>query len=551
MEDHDVERIAVVRHRRRNEAPIVGIGDAEDERAIEREHLELGIVLELGARAARRLDDAHELPLVVPRRQLVQIRHGVNRKQRALFASMLRGDMERRYRRWLAFAGARLKRATTTARQAVMTDVDVTADTRAADLAEAEAFAASAGELGAAVAKAAQVRAYLDITGVAATPAARALLRGCGIACRRVPPSVIRAVVAAELGAPPEERFAKWDDTPIAAASLGQVHAAEDADGRRFAVKVQYPGVAEALRDDLPSASLLRRVVGDELGSGAAAEALETMRAQLLGELDYVAEARWLERFRAPSPATPRIVIPRVDAARSTARVLTMERLDGRAIADLATDDAEARRRGARAIFRFAFGAPLNHGIFNADPHPGNYLILDGERVGFVDFGSAAALSDEMRAAERRLFLVDDPAATARRCATPRTKRGSSPTASVFEGSIWREWEEALARRSCTRGEFTLSPKHVARLIARTGELLRGRRIALPAGAILLWRQRLGALAVIAALSPRLDFRRLLADLLDDGKQSDLALRSLALARAPRSRSATRHRRATAGWRRR
>ena len=187
--------------------------------------------------------------------------------------------MERRYRRWLAFAGARLRRATTTARQAVMTDVDVTRDTRAADLAEAEAFASSAAELGAAVAKAAQVRAYLDITGVAATPAARALLARLWDRMPPRPPAVIRAVVEAELGAPPEARFAKWDDTPIAAASLGQVHAAEDADGRRFAVKVQYPGVAEALRDDLASASLLRRIVGDELGAGAAADALGTMRA--------------------------------------------------------------------------------------------------------------------------------------------------------------------------------------------------------------------------------------------------------------------------------
>ncbi len=426
--------------------------------------------------------------------------------------------MERRYRRWLAFAGARLRRATTTARQAVMTDVDVTSDTRAADLAEAEAFAASAAELGAAVAKAAQVRAYLDLTGLAATPAARALLARLWDRMPPRPPSVIRAVVTAELGAPPEARFAKWDDTPIAAASLGQVHAAEDADGRRFAVKVQYPGVAEALRDDLSSASLLRRVVGDELGSGAAADALDTMRAQLLGELDYVAEAKWLERFAGAFAGDATIVIPRVDAARSTARVLTMDRLDGRAIADLATDDAEARRRGARAIFRFAFGAPLEHGIFNADPHPGNYLILDGEKVGFVDFGSAAALSDELRAADRRLFLsmIQRDGETLRHAAHEEGLVGAD--AGVFEGSIWREWEDLLARPFLTRGEFTLSRKHVARLIARTGELLRLGRIALPPAAILLWRQRLGALAVVAALSPRLDFRRLLAELLDDGK---------------------------------
>jgi predicted unusual protein kinase regulating ubiquinone biosynthesis (AarF/ABC1/UbiB family) len=425
--------------------------------------------------------------------------------------------MERRYRRWIAFAGARLTRALTSARQAVLTDVDVTRDTRAADLAEAEAFAASAAELGAAVAKAAQVRAYLDLTGRAAMPAARALYARLWDRMPPRPPALIRAVVAEELGAPVEKLFARWDDQPLAAASLGQVHAAEDKGGRRFAVKVQYPGVAEALRDDLDSASLLRRVVGDELGGGAADDALAVRRTQLLGELDYVAEARWLERFRTALAADATMAVPAVDAARSTARVLTMERLDGRAMAEFAdAGDADAKRFVARTIFRFAFGAPLIHGIFNADPHPGNYLVLDG-KVGFVDFGSAAELTPEMRDADRSLLLamIRRDGEMLRHAAHVE---GLVSDATVFEGSIWREWEQALSAPFLARGEFTLAPAQVTRLIARTGELLRTRRIALPPGAILLWRQRLGALAVIAGLSPRLEFRRLVADLLDDGR---------------------------------
>ena len=425
--------------------------------------------------------------------------------------------MDRRYRRWLAFAGARLSRALTTARQAVMTDVDVTDDTRAADLAEAEAFVASAAELGAAVAKAAQVRAYLEVTGRAATAEARALYARLWDRMPPRPPALIRAAVAAELGAPVDEKFARWDDEPLAAASLGQVHAAEDADGRRFAVKVQYPGVAESLRDDLASSALLRRVVGHELGSGAADEALAVMRAQLLGELDYVQEARWLERFRGAFGAERAIVVPAVDRARSTARVLTMERLDGRALAAFADDAGDdARRAVARTIFRFAFGAPLVHGIFNADPPPGNYLVLDGS-VGFVDFGSAAELSPEMRDADRRLFLamIRRDGEMLRHAAH---EEGLVADVMTFEGATWREWEQALAAPFLARGDHALTPAAVARLIALTGELLRARRLALPPGAILLWRQRLGALAVIAGLAPRLDFRRALAELLDDGR---------------------------------
>jgi predicted unusual protein kinase regulating ubiquinone biosynthesis (AarF/ABC1/UbiB family) len=426
--------------------------------------------------------------------------------------------MDRRYRRWLAFASAKMTRAFTTARQAVMTDVDVTTDKRAADLAEAEAFAASAAELGAAVAKIAQVRAYLDVTGVAMTGEARAMLARLWDRMPPRPPSVIRSVVEAELGAPLAERFLRWDDTPLAAASLGQVHAAEDADGTRWAVKVQYPGVAETLRDDLSSASLLRRVVGEHLGPGAADDTLEVMRAQLLGELDYVAEARWLERFRGVFGADKSIVIPRVDKARSTARVLTMERLDGRTLPSLAEEgDLAARTRAAVTIFRFAFGAPLLHGIFNADPHPGNYLVLDGDRIGFVDFGSAAELTPEMRAADHRLFLsmIHRDGETLRHAANAE---GLVAEAQVFEGSIWREWEQTLAAPFLKRGEVTLSPAHVSRLIRLTGELLRARRIALPPGAMLLWRQRLGALAVLAGLAPKLNFRKLLAELLDDGR---------------------------------
>jgi predicted unusual protein kinase regulating ubiquinone biosynthesis (AarF/ABC1/UbiB family) len=244
------------------------------------------------------------------------------------------------------------------------------------------------------------------------------------------------------------------------------------------------------------------------------------MRAQLDGELDYVAEARWLERFRRAFAGDAAVVVPAVDAARSTARVLTMERLDGRALAAFADDaDDDARRAVARTLFRFAFGAPLLHGIFNADPHPGNYLIPDhgGGSVGFVDFGSAAELSPEMRDADRRLFLamVRRDGEMLRHAAH---QQGLVGAAHVFEGETWRAWEQALAAPFLARGEHALSPAAVAQLIALTGELLRARSMALPAGAILLWRQRVGVLSVLAGLAAPLDFRRLLAQLLDDGR---------------------------------
>jgi predicted unusual protein kinase regulating ubiquinone biosynthesis (AarF/ABC1/UbiB family) len=373
------------------------------------------------------------------------------------------------------------------------------------------------------------VRAYLDVTGISASPQARALLARLWDRMPPRPPSVIHAAVSAELGAPPGERFARWDDEPLAAASLGQVHAAWDADGTAWAVKVQYPGVAETLRDDLQSPALLRRVLGGELGEGVADDALAVLREQLLGELDYQAEARWLDRFRLAFVAERDLVIPRVDPTRSTARVLTMQRLEGQPLATLADADQPTRNRAAAALFRFSFGAPLRHGLFNADPHPGNYLVDyrrpptggaptggDGN-LGFVDFGSCAVLSDELRAAEQRLFLaiIHRDGEALRHAAHVE---GLVDDPQTFEGSVWREWEQALCAPFLVRGEVSLRSAAVARLIGLTGELLRARRLALPPGAILLWRQRLGALAVIAGLSPRLPMRRLLAEMLDDGR---------------------------------
>src|SRR5262249_4438056 len=147
---------------------------------------------------------------------------------------------------------------------------------------------------------------------------------------------------------------------------------------------------------------------------------------------------------------------------RSTTRVLTMERLAGRPLFELFdadgsdADAAATRNRAARAIFRFAFGAPLVHGIFNADPHPGNYLILHGTpALGFVDFGSAAQLSDEMRDADRRLFLamIHRDGEALRYAAHDE---GLVAHATVFEGETWREWEKTLAAPFLQRGEFAL-----------------------------------------------------------------------------------------------
>jgi len=422
--------------------------------------------------------------------------------------------VKRAHRRWLAFVKARLVRAYTTGKRAILTDADVTIERRDSEVAEAESFARAAESLRGGVAKLAQLRAYLD----GSAPDARSRLAALWDRMPGDEPARIRRVIVEELGAEPEALFGRWEMAPLAAASLGQVHGAEDSAGARLAVKVQYPEVAAALHDDLASPALLREMVGGELGAGVDGEALERLRAQLLVELDYREEARSLSRFADAWNRDPQIVVPRPRVDRSAARVLTMERLDGSSLAQLARDGSDAERaQVARTILRFALGSPLLHGLFNADPHPGNYLVLGAAagRVGFVDFGCVGTLTPELQAADRQLWraMIIREGEELRHAAY---LQGLVTDADVFENQTWREWEQALAAPFLARGDFELTPEHVRHLVAVTGQLLRGQRMSLPAGVLLLWRQRLGALTVVAQLRPRLAFRPLLAELLAD-----------------------------------
>ena len=173
------------------------------------------------------------------------------------------------------------------------------------------------------------------------------------------PSAAIARVVEEELGAPPEALFARWDPTPLAAASLGQVHAAVDHDGRELAVKVQYPGVDIALAGDLASDGFARRLAGAELGRELSPEALNAVRAAVLAEVDYVAEADALIKVGAAWAGDAVIRVPEVVRARSSRRVLTMTRAPGLPIAELPADDPTLAGAVAAAIVRFAWGTPL------------------------------------------------------------------------------------------------------------------------------------------------------------------------------------------------
>ena len=202
-------------------------------------------------------------------------------------------------------------------------------------------------------------------------------------------PESAARVVTEELGATPERIFLDWQPVPIAAASVGQVHRAVTRDGRDVAVKVQYPGVGEAIRTDLDNAEGLYRLIGAFTLKGLDTKAfVDELRTRMSDELDYRREADNQREFADAFAGHPFVHIPSVDNATSTGRVLTTEWVDGIGFDEfLAGATQDAKSIAGESIWRFAQHAIHRVGAFNGDPHPGNYRFgLDGT-VSFLDFG--------------------------------------------------------------------------------------------------------------------------------------------------------------------
>jgi predicted unusual protein kinase regulating ubiquinone biosynthesis (AarF/ABC1/UbiB family) len=216
------------------------------------------------------------------------------------------------------------------------------------------------------------------------------------------PEAAVR-VVEEELEAHPEAVFAEWEHEPFAAASIGQVHRAVTKGGERVAVKVQYPGIDKAIKNDLKSVGLLGNMMGPLSHRVHAKQTIEELSEVFLSELDYTREAEMADIFRRIHKDDDDIVIPRIVQSLSTQRVLTAELVGGVSYDEFCARATQAERdRVGLAIWRFMFRALLVHGYLYADPHPGNYRFLDDGRVAFLDFGCVKRLSPELIAGIKR-----------------------------------------------------------------------------------------------------------------------------------------------------
>jgi predicted unusual protein kinase regulating ubiquinone biosynthesis (AarF/ABC1/UbiB family) len=203
-------------------------------------------------------------------------------------------------------------------------------------------------------------------------------------------------VIESDLGEPLEDVFADFDTDPVAAASIGQVYRAELPDGREVAVKVQYPGVAQAVRADMQNLGLILRLL-KQIAPGLDVRATaEEVRSRIGEELDYELEAQHQRSLARIFRGHPFIVVPDVVTGLSRERVLVTEFVRGDGFDAIKETDQATRDRVGEIVFRFFFGCMYRHHQFSGDPHPGNFMLMADGRVAFLDFGLFKVMPKEL-----------------------------------------------------------------------------------------------------------------------------------------------------------
>ena len=224
-----------------------------------------------------------------------------------------------------------------------------------------------------------------------------------------IPPvafSSLEKLMREELGEPLANVFSDFDERAFAAASIGQVHRATTVAGDDVVVKVQYPGVAEAVETDLRNAMLLLPLV-KRLAPGLDARAMAVeMRERIGEELDYELEAQNQRRIERVTRGHPFISVPHVYTDLSTRRVLVSEYVEGERFEAVRRAGESQRDRYGEIVFRFFFGLLYRDQIALGDPHPGNYLLRPDGRVCFLDFGLLRDIDAGRLAAERAIALA-------------------------------------------------------------------------------------------------------------------------------------------------
>ncbi|HYQ27555.1 MAG TPA: AarF/ABC1/UbiB kinase family protein, partial [Polyangiaceae bacterium] len=374
----------------------------------------------------------------------------------------------------------------------------------------AERAAEVLGTLRGVAAKVGQMASYVDgVVPEAQREAYEAALRKLRDQAPTSSSAEIRALVERELGASIAELFQNWEDEPIASASIGQVHRARLSDGRVVAVKVQHAGIAKAVESDLENAGMLESLVGTFVGKGVNSRGvLNEIKARFREELDYRLEARRQTEFAQIFRGDPQIFVPAVVPERSSTRVLTSEFVAGTSLDEAATLGEAERRAYAEALWRFVFKGNLVGGMFNADPHPGNYLFQPEGRIAFLDFGCVQPIHGG------RL----GPARALHRAAVARDEQAFAQQVRVImetRGGLYEDLAIAYSRRCFEplfSSPFRVTREFVRKLVLEIGEMKQvifkkgGNFVPLPEGMVFMNRLQFGFYSVLARLDVEVDY---------------------------------------------
>jgi predicted unusual protein kinase regulating ubiquinone biosynthesis (AarF/ABC1/UbiB family) len=324
-----------------------------------------------------------------------------------------------------------------------------------------------------------------------------------------------------ELGAPVGEVFAEFSSEPVAAASIGQVHRAMTRDGRDVAVKVQYPGVAEAVDTDLRNMNMLFPLV-KRLAPGLDTKVLgQELRERIGEELDYEIEAQHQRAVARIYRGHPFVRIPAVDTRLSSRRVLVTEFVEGRPFGDVKRLPEDERDRFGEILFRFFWGLLNHEHLVAGDPHPGNYLLCDDGRVCFFDYGLMRRIDDTYLEDERdmaRAVMAED----ADGVKAVLAKLGYLPDPDAFEpGQLLSQIADAGAWFFIP-GFRRLDPEYVRVHVEQTGSPRSPhfgamRRQTLPAQALLLRRMEGLIFSVLGELRAGADWGALVREYVDAG----------------------------------
>jgi predicted unusual protein kinase regulating ubiquinone biosynthesis (AarF/ABC1/UbiB family) len=225
-----------------------------------------------------------------------------------------------------------------------------------------------------------------------------------------LPVATVYRVLAGDFGDDWREQFESFEDQPAAAASIGQVHRAVWRDGRRVAVKIQYPGAGKALLNDFTQLARVGRLFGILMPGLDVKPMLDELRDRVAEELDYHLEAEAQRQFAKAYQGDPDIYVP--DVVTETDHVLVTEWMDGTPLSQIIDSGSQdERNRAGILLTRFLFSGPARAGLLHADPHPGNFRLLDDGRLGVLDFGAVNRLPDGLPPIFGRLLrIMHDPA---------------------------------------------------------------------------------------------------------------------------------------------